>query len=190
MRVQNSDGRQTKKASPRLGPSILKRLTEILIFSSTSSYVEPPVPLVHTPMPSKSRICWSCDPDFITKNTRAEDPFEPQTVQRRADIFAFNAIAPFLAMRAFQLLLVKGVPPPRHINVSSMAVNVNNEPRGICCIRADEGQAQVCSGNAFCWEDSSERTGAWSEQLSPDNLEKLISGLVTPIRQGAMRNWR
>ncbi|PBK64128.1 hypothetical protein ARMSODRAFT_1023299 [Armillaria solidipes] len=94
--------------SIRPGPSTLKRSTESSIFSSTSSYVEPSVPLAHTPMLSESWICWSCNPDFITKNTRAEDPSEPQIVQRRADIFALNAIAPFFAMRAFQLLLVKG----------------------------------------------------------------------------------
>ncbi|SJL03223.1 uncharacterized protein ARMOST_06571 [Armillaria ostoyae] len=53
-------------------------------------------------------ICWSCHLDLITKRTRAEDPFEPQIVQSWADIFTLNAIAPFFAMRAFQLRLVKG----------------------------------------------------------------------------------
>ncbi len=48
------------------------------------------------------------DPDFITKKRTAEDPFEPETIQNWADIFALNMIAPFFVVRAFQSLLVKG----------------------------------------------------------------------------------
>ncbi|KAK0438993.1 hypothetical protein EV421DRAFT_1906326 [Armillaria borealis] len=38
--------------------------------------------------------------------------------------------------------------------------------------------------SCLCWEDSGGRTGAWSEQLSAEVLEKPIPGLVMPIRQG------
>ncbi|KAK0446555.1 uncharacterized protein EV420DRAFT_1569936, partial [Desarmillaria tabescens] len=48
------------------------------------------------------------DPDFIGKKLAATDPFEPETVQNWADIFALNTIAPFFIVRTFQALLVKG----------------------------------------------------------------------------------
>ncbi|KAK0442259.1 uncharacterized protein EV420DRAFT_1578675 [Desarmillaria tabescens] len=47
------------------------------------------------------------DPDFMAKFATA-DPFEPETLQNWADIFALNTIAPFFVVRAFQPLLIKG----------------------------------------------------------------------------------
>ncbi|KAK0432606.1 short-chain dehydrogenase [Desarmillaria tabescens] len=48
------------------------------------------------------------DPGFIAKKLAAADPFEPETIQNWADIFALNTIAPLFVVRTFQALLVKG----------------------------------------------------------------------------------
>ncbi|PBK64193.1 NAD(P)-binding protein [Armillaria solidipes] len=73
------------------------------------------------------------DPDFITKKSAAEDPFEPETIQNWADIFALNTIAPFFVVRAFQSLLIKGAcSRPQGtssiINISSTAAKLNLAP--------------------------------------------------------------
>ncbi|KAK0506704.1 short-chain dehydrogenase [Armillaria luteobubalina] len=70
------------------------------------------------------------DPDFTAKKFAAEDPFEPETVQNWADIFALNTIAPFFVVRTFQPLLVKGASSRPQgtssvINVSSVGAKVN-----------------------------------------------------------------
>ncbi|KAK0475151.1 hypothetical protein IW261DRAFT_1595602 [Armillaria novae-zelandiae] len=70
---------------------------------------------------------------------------------------ACRALLPSLMLRQKSVVL-------RHVNVA-------------------QSQARVCSGNEFCWEDSSERAGTWSEQLRPDNLENSISGSVTYARE-------
>ncbi len=64
------------------------------------------------------------------KKYAAEDPFELQTAQdRRADILVLNMIAPVLRKTCFPTTPHQRstIPPPRHINVSSVAVKMNNE---------------------------------------------------------------
>ncbi|SJL11677.1 uncharacterized protein ARMOST_15083 [Armillaria ostoyae] len=119
------------------------------------------------------------------KKFAAEDPLEPQTVQdRRVGIFALNVIAPVL--RNTCLLIDprqrSTVPPSRHINVSSVAEDEQQVAYGPTKAKL----TFVLATNKLCWEDSGERTGPWSEQLSAEVLEKSILGLVTPIRQGVM----
>ncbi|SJL11674.1 related to tropinone reductase [Armillaria ostoyae] len=70
------------------------------------------------------------DPEFTPKKFAAEDPFEPETVQNWADLFALNTIAPFFVIRAFQSLLVKGASSRPQgtssvINISSAAAKMN-----------------------------------------------------------------
>ncbi|KAK0232638.1 short-chain dehydrogenase [Armillaria fumosa] len=70
------------------------------------------------------------DPDFAAKKYAAEDPFEPESVQNWADIFALNTITPFFIIRAFQSLLIKGASSRPQgtssvINVSSVAAKMN-----------------------------------------------------------------
>ncbi|SJL11748.1 uncharacterized protein ARMOST_15156 [Armillaria ostoyae] len=49
------------------------------------------------------------NPDFFAKKLAATDPFEPESIQNWADIFALNTIGPFFVVRcAFQSLLTKG----------------------------------------------------------------------------------
>ncbi|KAK0442236.1 uncharacterized protein EV420DRAFT_1727301 [Desarmillaria tabescens] len=83
--------RQMKKAS-RLAQSTSKESMESSISLSTMP-----------DFPASAH-----DPDFFTKKYAAEDPFEPETVQNWADIFAINTIAPFFVVHAFQSLLIKG----------------------------------------------------------------------------------
>ncbi|KAK0506701.1 hypothetical protein EDD18DRAFT_1375227 [Armillaria luteobubalina] len=63
------------------------------------------------------------DPDFITKKFAAVDPFEPETAQNWADIFALNTIAPFFVVRAFQSLLIKGA--HSHPQGTSSVINIS-----------------------------------------------------------------
>ncbi|PBK95113.1 hypothetical protein ARMGADRAFT_1144797, partial [Armillaria gallica] len=56
--------------------------------------------------------------------------FEPQTVQKRADLFALNTIALFFIIRAIQSLLVKGASSRPQgmssvINISSVVAKLN-----------------------------------------------------------------
>ncbi|KAK0446592.1 uncharacterized protein EV420DRAFT_897531 [Desarmillaria tabescens] len=73
------------------------------------------------------------DPHFVTKKLSATDPFEPETVQNWADIFALNTIAPFFVVRAFQSLLIIGTHSRPQgtssvINISSGAATLNVAP--------------------------------------------------------------
>ena len=64
------------------------------------------------------------------KKFAAADPFEPETAQNWADIFALNTIAPFFVVHAFQPLLIKGAHSRPQgtssvINISSAAAKLN-----------------------------------------------------------------
>ncbi|KAK0438990.1 hypothetical protein EV421DRAFT_1906324 [Armillaria borealis] len=64
------------------------------------------------------------------RNSQLADPFEPETAQNWADIFALNTIAPFFVVRAFQSLLIKGAHSRTQgtssvINISSAAAKLN-----------------------------------------------------------------
>ncbi|PBK89445.1 NAD(P)-binding protein [Armillaria gallica] len=48
------------------------------------------------------------DPDFFAEELAVTDPFQPESIQNWADIFALNTIAPFFVIRTFQPLLIKG----------------------------------------------------------------------------------
>ncbi|KAK0448243.1 hypothetical protein EV421DRAFT_1924528 [Armillaria borealis] len=72
----------------------------------------------------------SHDPNFTAKKYAADDPFEPETVQNWADLFALNTIAPFFVIRAFQSFLMKGASSRPQgtssvINISSVAAKMN-----------------------------------------------------------------
>ncbi len=75
------------------------------------------------------------DPDFITKKLSANDPFEPETVQNWADMFALNTITPFFVVRAFQSLLIKGAQSRLQgtssvINISGILANLRSSASG------------------------------------------------------------
>ncbi|KAK0438959.1 short-chain dehydrogenase [Armillaria borealis] len=77
------------------------------------------------------------DPDFFPKQAAASDPFEPETVQNWADIFALNTIAPFFVVCAFQSLLIEGAHSRSQstssiINISSVSATYNTQAPGTC----------------------------------------------------------
>ncbi|PBK92290.1 NAD(P)-binding protein [Armillaria gallica] len=75
-------------------------------------------------------IAGSHGPDFTSEKYSAENPFEPQTVQNRADLFMLNTIVLFFIICAIQSLLVKGASSHLQgmssiINISSIAAKLN-----------------------------------------------------------------
>lgn len=78
----------------------------------------------------------SRDPDFFNKKVSANNPFEPETVQNWADMFALNTITPFFVIRAFESLLVNGAQSRPHgtssvINISSVSATLVSAATGV-----------------------------------------------------------
>ncbi|KAK0446553.1 uncharacterized protein EV420DRAFT_1569921 [Desarmillaria tabescens] len=140
------------------------------------------------------------DPDFFTKKLSASDPFEPETVQNWADMFALNTITPFFVVRAFQSLLIKGAHSRPQgtssvINISSIAANIRSSPGGISMAYAPTKAAlnhlTLTLGTSFGTRDIPIRVnaispGPFESQLtSPEFLELLrtsiMPGLVAQI---------
>ncbi|KAK0438909.1 short-chain dehydrogenase [Armillaria borealis] len=77
------------------------------------------------------------NPDFFAKKLAATDPFEPESIQNWADIFALNTIGPFFVVRrAFQSLLTKGTGSRPQgassvINVSTVVAKLNPRKPGV-----------------------------------------------------------
>ncbi|KAK0446577.1 short-chain dehydrogenase [Desarmillaria tabescens] len=146
------------------------------------------------------------DPDFISKKYAAEDPFEPETVQNWADIFALNTIAPFFVVRAFQSLLVKGAQSRPQgtssvINISSVAAEANStsplSSLAYNSTKAALNKLTLVLATSFAQRDIPIRVNALapgvfaSQLVSPEVLEAIrtrpLPGLVAPIpakRQG------
>ncbi|KAK0446556.1 uncharacterized protein EV420DRAFT_894441 [Desarmillaria tabescens] len=143
------------------------------------------------------------DPDFIAKKLAAEDPFEPETVQNWADIFALNTIAPFFAVRAFQSLLIKGAHSRPQgtssiINISSGAAKLNLSASSASFAHAPTKAAlnklTLVLGTSFAGRNIPIRVNAIepgvfaSEMASGKLLESLktkpLPGLVAPIPAG------
>ncbi|KAK0245113.1 hypothetical protein EDD85DRAFT_5874 [Armillaria nabsnona] len=146
------------------------------------------------------------DPDFIAKKNAAEDPFEPETVQNWADIFALNTIAPFFVVRAFQYLLIKGAHSRQQgtssvINVSSVAAAMNTtsplSSAAYNVTKAALDKLTLVLATSFAGRDIPIRVnvlapGLFASQMgSPEIVEmvktKPLPGMVAPIparRQG------
>ncbi|KAK0446575.1 uncharacterized protein EV420DRAFT_896729 [Desarmillaria tabescens] len=146
------------------------------------------------------------DPDFTTKKLAATDPFEPETVQNWADMFALNTIAPFFVVRTFQALLVKGARSRPQgtssvINISSAAAKMDStSPLSSIAYnvtKAALNKLTLVLATNFAGRDIPIRVnalapGAFASQLiSPEVLEAIktepMPGLVAPIpakRQG------
>ncbi|KAK0442238.1 uncharacterized protein EV420DRAFT_1078173 [Desarmillaria tabescens] len=146
------------------------------------------------------------DPDFVSKKYAAEDPFEPETIQNWADIFALNTIAPFFVVRAFQSLLVKGAQSRPQgtssvINVSSVAAEANStSPLSSLAYNATKAalnKLTLVLATSFAQRNIPIRVNALapgvfaSQLVSPEVLEAIrtrpLPGLVAPIpakRQG------
>ncbi|KAK0207840.1 hypothetical protein DFS33DRAFT_1299493 [Desarmillaria ectypa] len=143
------------------------------------------------------------DPDFFTKKLSANDPFEPETVQNWADMFALNTITPFFVVRAFQSLLIQGAHSRPQgtssvINISSISANTQSSPSGISFAYAPTKAAlnhlTLVLGNSFATRDIPIRVNAISpgpfasELTSPEFLEslktKVMPGLVARVPVG------
>ncbi|KAK0442250.1 short-chain dehydrogenase [Desarmillaria tabescens] len=143
------------------------------------------------------------DPDFLAKKLAATDPFEPETIQNWADIFALNTIAPFFIIRAFQSLLVQGAHSRPQgtssiINISSGAAKVNLSASGVCLgyslTKAALDKLTLVLGTSFAQRGipirvNSLQPGAFaSEMTSSAFLEtiktKPVPGMVAPIPAG------
>ncbi|KAK0475168.1 short-chain dehydrogenase [Armillaria novae-zelandiae] len=140
------------------------------------------------------------DPDFIAKKLAAADPFEPETVQNWADIFALNTIAPFFAVRVFQSLLIKGAHSRPQgtssiINISSVAAKLNGSGTFLSLAygptKAALERLTLNLGTSFAGRDIPIRVNALepgmfaSEATSTELLESLktkpLPGSVAPI---------
>ncbi|KAG7439535.1 NAD(P)-binding protein [Guyanagaster necrorhizus] len=136
------------------------------------------------------------DPDFLTKKMSANDPFEPETVQNWADMFALNTITPFFAVRAFQPLLIQGAHSRLQgtssvINISSAAANIQSSSRGLSACLSALNHLTLVLGTSFATRDIPIRVNAISpgsfasELTPPEFLEKLkttaMPGLVAAV---------
>ncbi|PBK64164.1 short-chain dehydrogenase [Armillaria solidipes] len=139
------------------------------------------------------------DPDFAAKRAAASDPFEPETVQNWADIFALNTIAPFFVVRAFQSLLIKGAHSRPQgtssvINISSVAAKTSTPGPGTCMAysvtKAALDKLTLVLGMSFAGRGIPIRVnalqpGAFASQIiGPEVLEAIkmeIPGVTAPI---------
>ncbi|KAK0442237.1 short-chain dehydrogenase [Desarmillaria tabescens] len=136
------------------------------------------------------------DPDFIAKQHAAEDPFEPETVQNWADIFALNTIAPFFVERIPALKAPSSV-----INISSVAAKLNTPGSFVSLAygptKAALSKLTLVLGTNFAQRDIPIRVNALapgvfaSQLVGPNLLEAIrtrpLPGMVAPIpakRQG------
>ncbi|KAK0446590.1 short-chain dehydrogenase [Desarmillaria tabescens] len=143
------------------------------------------------------------DPDFIAKKLAAEDPFEPETLQNWADIFALNTIAPFFVVRAFQSLLVRGAHSRPQgtssvINISSGVAKMN-VPGSLVSLaysvtKAALNKLTLVLGMSFAGRNIPIRVNTLepgvfaSEMATGDLLESLktkpLPGMVAPVPAG------
>ncbi|KAK0475193.1 hypothetical protein IW261DRAFT_1568106 [Armillaria novae-zelandiae] len=140
------------------------------------------------------------DPDFFVKKVAAADPFEPETIQNWADIFALNTIAPFFIVRAFQSLLIKGARSRPQgtssvINISSVAAKLNSASPGACIAYSVTKSAldklTLVLGSSFAGRGipirvNSLQPGAFASQMLSSNYLEMIKteappGFVAPI---------
>ncbi|KAK0440704.1 short-chain dehydrogenase [Armillaria borealis] len=145
------------------------------------------------------------DPDFAAKRAAASDPFEPETVQNWADIFALNTIAPFFVVRAFQSLLIKGAHSRPQgtssiINISSVAAKTSTPGPGTCMAysvtKAALDKLTLVLGMSFAGRGIPIRVnalqpGAFASQIiGPDVLEAIkmeipgVTALIPARRHG------
>ncbi|KAK0432605.1 uncharacterized protein EV420DRAFT_1284339 [Desarmillaria tabescens] len=141
------------------------------------------------------------DLDFMTKKLAAEDPFEPETVQNWADIFALNTIAPFFVVRAFQSLLVKGAHSHPQgtssvINISSGAAKMNLSESFFAYspTKAALSKLTLVLGTSFAGRNIPIRVNAiepevFASEMAPADMLELFKtkpppGLVAPVPAG------
>ncbi|KAK0446580.1 uncharacterized protein EV420DRAFT_1715403 [Desarmillaria tabescens] len=142
------------------------------------------------------------DPGFIAKKLAAADPFEPETIQNWADIFALNTIAPFFVVHTFQALLVKGARSRPQgtssvINISSAAAKMDSTSPLSIQRNESLNKLTLVLATSFAGRDIPIHVnvlapGAFASQLiGPEVLEAIktepMPGLVAPIpakRQG------
>ncbi|KAK0232652.1 hypothetical protein IW262DRAFT_1258289 [Armillaria fumosa] len=141
----------------------------------------------------------SADP-FATQTLSRKNPFEPETAQNWADIFALNTIAPFFVVRAFQSLLIKGAHSRPQgtssiINISSAAAKSNLSGAFLSLAygptKAALERLTLVLGTSFAGRDIPIRVnalepGIFASQLtSTELLESLktkpVPGSVAPI---------
>ncbi|KAK0446579.1 uncharacterized protein EV420DRAFT_1276524 [Desarmillaria tabescens] len=141
------------------------------------------------------------DLDFMTKKLAAEDPFEPETIQNWADIFALNTIAPFFVVRAFQSLLVKGAHSHPQgtssvINISSGAAKMNLSESFFAYspTNAALSKLTLVLGTSFAGRNIPIRVNAiepevFASEMAPADMLELFKtkpppGLVAPVPAG------
>ncbi|KAK0475165.1 hypothetical protein IW261DRAFT_1647259 [Armillaria novae-zelandiae] len=142
----------------------------------------------------------SRDPGFYMKKMAASNPFEPETVQNWADMFALNTITPFFIIRAFESLLIKGAQSRSGgtssvINISSVSANIRSTPTGLSfaygATKAALNQLTLALATNFATRDIPIRVNAItpgpfaSEMATPDFLDLLktqvMPGFVAPV---------
>lgn len=142
----------------------------------------------------------SRDPDFFMKKVSASNPFEPETVQNWADMFALNTITPFFVIRAFESLLIKGAQSRPQgtssvINISSVSANIRSTAVGLSfaygATKAALDQITLALATNFATRDIPIRVNAIapgpfaSEMATPEFLEilktKALPGFVAPV---------
>ncbi|KAK0232655.1 NAD-binding protein [Armillaria fumosa] len=142
----------------------------------------------------------SRDPDFFMKKLSASNPFEPETVQNWADMFALNTITPFFVLRAFESLLIKGAQSRPQgtssvINISSVSANIRSTPGGLSfaygATKAALNQLTLALATNFATREVPIRVNAIapgpfaSEMATPEFLEilktKALPGFVAPV---------
>lgn len=140
------------------------------------------------------------DPDFFAKKLAAADPFEPETIQNWADMFALNTIAPFFIVRAFQSLLITGAHSRPQgtssvINISSVAAKLNSASPGVCMAysvtKAALDKLTLVLGSSFAGRGipirvNSLQPGSFASQMVSSKFLEMIKtkappGFVAPI---------
>ncbi|KAK0506693.1 hypothetical protein EDD18DRAFT_1097941 [Armillaria luteobubalina] len=137
---------------------------------------------------------------LVNKKVSASNPFEPETVQNWADMFALNTITPFFVIRAFESLLIKGAQSRPQgtssvINISSVSANIRSTAVGLSfaygATKAALDQITLALATNFATRDIPIRVNAIapgpfaSEMATPEFLEilktKALPGFVAPV---------
>ncbi|SJL11723.1 related to 3-oxoacyl-[acyl-carrier-protein] reductase 1 [Armillaria ostoyae] len=140
------------------------------------------------------------DPDFFAKKLAATDPFEPESIQNWADMFALNTIAPFFVVRAFQSLLIKGADSRPQgtssvINISSIAAKLSSLGPRACMAysvtKAALDKLTLVLGSSFAGRGipirvNSLQPGTFASQMTSSKYLEMIKtkappGFVAPI---------
>ncbi|PBK64153.1 NAD(P)-binding protein [Armillaria solidipes] len=134
------------------------------------------------------------DPDFFTKKMSANDPFEPETVQNWADMFALNTITPFFVVRAFQSLLIKGAQSRPQgtssvINISAISANLRSSASGLSLAcgptKAALNHLTLVLATSFATRDIPIRVnaispGVFASEISPPEFLESLKTTVMP----------